>query len=358
MTHRWSGRELTLSGCYATHLGDTLCMTPLPRLLSVAYGTRVYLSDEPIHRAVFANNPYVAGFRKTRGIRLHHRLRGSGHLLQRFQRRFGLLVEGVPRPELYLSDAEIQWAIGQRKKWPVDRPTCILSTRAIAEASRYRNIDWPAIGAAWLEFCTLVQPVMSSPAVYQNEIVKPSGEHRNSWRPAEVVPGAIIYRDLALRQYISLFHVADHFCGGSSGGSHVAAAFGLPSLIVIWPEIFQTLRFPQRSRGFSEDMFLYPQHGFINMADVRSGRVNRAVLAKHISSVRSRKAAGRDTGADIASAQDACARITILPWPRRTLIRTRKGRIISLPRGSEKKEHRHPPHLIGTLERISAEKRQ
>ena len=284
--HSRSGREITLGRCYAAHLGDTLCLSPLPRLLSVAYGDRVYLSDEPIHRAVFANNPYVAGFRKAKGIRLHRRIRGSGHLLQRFQKRFGVMADGDPRPEVYLSEAERQWAIAEWRKWPANRPACILSTRMITESRRYRDIDWRATGAAWLESCTLIQPVMTSPSVYENGIAQPCRGQRENWQPEDVVPGAIVYRDLTLRQYISLFHVADHFCGGSSGGCHVAAAFGLPSLIILWREVFQTLRFPQVSVGFSHDMFLYPQHAFLGASDLLRGCVSHDVLRERVAVVR------------------------------------------------------------------------
>ena len=281
-------RDITLGRCYSGHLGDTLCLTPLPRLLRTACNIRVFISNEPCHVGVFENNPYVAGFSNSRGINLQNRIGGHGHLLERLQRRFGLQFTGEHRPEVYLTNDEKQWAITQRDRWPKDRPVCILSTQVVAEAARYQGVDWNLIGKAWMKSCTVVQPVITCSAEYQKHIAPLTQTHQQRWKPKEDVSGAIIYNNLSLRQYMSLFSVADYFCGGSSGGSHLAAAFNIPSLIVIWQSVLKKMRFPVASIGFAPEIFLYPQHCFVAAEDLRRGTANSFLLDEHITKVRSR----------------------------------------------------------------------
>ncbi len=325
----WRPRCITLGRCYIAHLGDTLCLTPLPRLLRTVYGVDVFLTDEPIHLRVFRNNPYVTGFRGGDGIRMERRIGGRGHLLQRFQKLFGLACSGDPRPEIYLTDAEKHWASGQRAAWPGDRPVCLFSPRVVAEAGHYQGVDWQAIGRAWAESCTVVQPVLTRPDSYVGQVAGLCDDQNRTWRAETVTPGAVVYKDLPLRKYLALFSVADCFCGGNSGGSHVAAAFGLPSLIVVWRALLTDLRFPARSRTFSPTVFLYPQHDFIAADTVQCDRLDRAALIGRIAAVRRRPlrrdlpSAGAETGAFPAA--------RVLRRPRRSWVRTPKGRLLCLP---------------------------
>ena len=60
---------------------------------------------------------------------------------------------------------------------------------------------------------------------------------------------------------------ADRFVGGTSGGSHVAAAFDVPALVIAWRSILDHLRFPVSGQGVVA-AFLYPQQWFIAAEDV------------------------------------------------------------------------------------------
>lgn len=364
-------REVTLGCCYAWHLGDQLCLTPLPRLLNLVYGTRVYVTDAPVNRVAFAHNPYVAGFREGHGLRVDRVARGSGHLIHRLQGAFGLRVDGVPRPEIYLSEEEHQWAARERARWPEDQPVCIMSTRAVSDGARYRDVDWAAVGEAWMRFCTVVQPVMTRPPVYRNENVDRSEGRRAGWRAERVVPGAVVYENLGIRQYMALFSVADYFCGATSGGSHVAAAFGLPSLIVVWRALLHEWRFP-RSRLKVKKMFLYPQHDFIAAEDLSDGSLDHEGLDAAVGAVREHPPAlpiGREdplAGVSVVLRADQClssddrralARpcrndragghsrtvpgVHLVARSSRRLFRTRKGRIICVP-GKLPRAARHP----------------
>lgn len=66
------------------HLGDCLCVTPVPRLLHSHRGVRVYVPDVPNSRAVFTNNPYVRGFAGG-GIPVFAQARGNGRWIQPIQ---------------------------------------------------------------------------------------------------------------------------------------------------------------------------------------------------------------------------------------------------------------------------------
>jgi len=113
--------EFTIGPLYAAHLGDALCLTPLPRLLTAHRCARVYVQAEHSHRIVFANSPFVAGFRPDGGMRMDALVGQRGHVIQRLQRRFRLRVDGCPRPEVYLSDSEVTWACGNRDQSPMAR---------------------------------------------------------------------------------------------------------------------------------------------------------------------------------------------------------------------------------------------
>ena len=64
-----------------------------------------------------------------------------------------------------------------------------------------------------------------------------------------------------------LIAAADRFVGGTSGGSHVAAAFDVPALVIAWRSILDHLHFPVSGQGVVA-AFLYPQQWFIAAEDV------------------------------------------------------------------------------------------
>jgi hypothetical protein len=229
----------------AAHLGDTLCTSPLPRLLRQRLDRPIYVTDHPMTRAVFAGNPHVSGFAGRETIALNNRMIGSGHVLQRLAQGLELPVEPMPRPEICLTDAEREWAAGERRRWPADRPVCVLSTGAETDKANLERVDWAAVARVLCREFTVVQPVLAEPPI----------------------PGAVPYSQLPLRQYMALIAAADCFVGGTSGGSHVAAAFGVPSLIVAWRSLLDHLRFPVSGLGVVA-AFCYPQHWFIAAEDL------------------------------------------------------------------------------------------
>ena len=212
----------------AAHLGDTLCTSPLPRLLRQRLNRPIYVVDHPVARAVFDANPHVSGFAGGETIALNSRMIGNGHVLQRLAQGLELPVEPAPRPEIYLTEEETKWAAGERHRWPAGRPACVLSTAAQTDRGNLERVDWEAVARVLCRELTVVQPVLAE-------------------RPE---PGTVPYFRLPVRRYMALVAAADCFVGGTSGGSHVAAAFGVPSVIVAWRSLLDHL---DQKRGHSSN---------------------------------------------------------------------------------------------------------
>jgi hypothetical protein len=195
-----------------------------------------------------------------------------------------LPVDPVPRPEVYLSAEEVAWSAEQRRSWPNSRPVCILSTRVVTELKNYNYalVDWSAVARAWGDHCTVVQPLMTSRPHYENQIGNPYTELWSTEKPAA---GAVVYRNLTSRHYMSLFSVADYYCGGPSGGSHVAAAFGLPSLVVIGQRLALAMGRPACEHGLSVVKFVYPQHRFIVADRIEKNHTDEGYLRAAIEAV-------------------------------------------------------------------------
>jgi hypothetical protein len=257
----------------ASHLGDALCTTPIARELAHRR-LRVWVTDHPSTRIAYANNPHIVGLCAKRGTRLHRKLRGDGHVIQRLQRGFGLPIDARPKPDIFLADPLQRWARQQRSQWPADRPVCLISTRAITDGGYFHDVDWQAIGAAWARRATLVQPILTSPELYTRQIARLPHRVREPWQAEPIIPGAVVYRDLPVERYLALFSVVDAFCGPLSGGSHAAAAFERPALIVIWPQLMLRVRFPVKTHGLVAETFIYPQHTCLSTAAVQRGQVD------------------------------------------------------------------------------------
>lgn len=233
-------------GCFANvHLGDVLCTSALPRLLTLYQDVKIFVMRHKHTMAVFKNNPYVCGFSRRLTISLNECATGNGHIIQRFLQAFGLPCEAIPKPEIYLSDEEKEWANCQRRRWHQDRPVCVLNSGAVTDLWNLCRINWTRIVEILARRFVVVQVALKEPHI----------------------PGAILYRGLSARRYMSLISAADCFLGGTSSGSHIAAAFDIPSAIIIWRDLQRHLRFPVSGHGFKAS-FLYPQHWFIAAEDI------------------------------------------------------------------------------------------
>lgn len=315
--------EVTLALYGAPHLGDALCATSLPRLLTTRRRWGVYMNKHQRSIAsAFANNPYVCGFVEGWTVDPFTRLRGTGHVIQRLQQAFGLPVQRTPKPEVYLSEEELAWARQQRSTWPSDRPACIFSVRVLTDTGSFdfSKVNWAALAKQWSRYCTIIQPVLTQPKLYQEQVSPLPHVVANTWEPEPILPDAVVYRDLSVRQYLSLFAVADYFCGGTSGGSHAAAAFDLPALIVVWRDLLRRLRFPCRDPHLSPGIFIYPQHRHIEAERVCLPHADHGEIERAIGEVIDGKA------------ENAIGRY---PLAGRTLIvRNPRGALRRLPRSS------------------------
>jgi hypothetical protein len=236
-------------------------------------------------------------------------------------------------PEVHLSVGERRWAVEQRARWPGDRPVCILSTRCVTEGARYQEVDWQMVAQAWQQSCLVVQPILTRPPALQDGPTCDLGPSPSSWGPESVSPGVVIFRDLSCRQYLALLSVADFFCGGLSGGAHGAAAFGVPSLILVWRHLLEGLRFPVSTRASPTKAFLYPQHDYLATEDVPLGRANASLLQMAVAStmVRTRRCCDQPGyGAELAGRPPGIRELSVPSGGR--LARTTRGRLLRLPR--------------------------
>jgi len=153
----------------------------------------------------------------------------------------------VSESEPAFDDRERDWAAEQRQGWPAGRPLCVLSTGALTNRTNAERVDWSAVVRMLSRDFTVVQAVVSEPAA----------------------TGAIVLQGLSIRQYMALIASADCFVGATTGGSHVAAAFDVPSVVVAWRSLLDHLQFPVSGLGF-DATFLYPQQWFTAAEDLSS----------------------------------------------------------------------------------------
>ena len=248
-----------------SHLGDVICTTTLPRKIFQTHHKMVHVVHHSSTVGAFANNPYVAGFRNEGYMSLSGKMAGPGHIIQKLERGMGVPVDPVPKPELYFSDEELQWAWEQRSQWPRDKPVCILSTGAFTDSAvePYSQLAWNLMAGVLGKWFTIVQPLLTSLDHYASETVVNDVLARG-WEPDEAVEGAITYLNLPLRRYMVLFAVADAHCGPTAGGPHIAAAVGIPALIVLNRIAHpQNVVFPLPQGGMIMESFLYAQHRFV-----------------------------------------------------------------------------------------------
>jgi len=83
-----------------------------------------------------------------------------------------------------------------------------------------------------------------------------------------------------------------------SGGSHAAAAFDVPSLVIAWRPLLDRLRFPVSGLGVVA-AFLYPQHWFAAADDLTADHFREARLRDPLRDMSRHGRSGRPT--DIAN---------------------------------------------------------
>lgn len=219
---------------------------------------------------VFANNPFVAAFTDDGGILPDEIARGHGHAVQRVVQGLELPLDPRPKPELFCSAAEVCWVTGHRNSWNSTKPICVLSTSAITDRDIVAGVDWQRVVDILGVRFTVVQPVLQEC----------------------VLDSVIPCRNLTVRQFIALISIADAFCGGSSGGAHVAAAFDIPSLIVTARASLN--RFQTPYCGSNTMMaFLYPQHWLVATEDIGPGRFIESLLEQKLSALMAHGKPGR-----------------------------------------------------------------
>jgi hypothetical protein len=108
------------------------------------------------------------------------------------------------------------------------------------------------------------------------------------------VPGTRVLKDLTLRQYMALIASADAFVGATSGGSHVAAAFDVPAMVMGWQSLLDPLRFPVTGLSLVH-AFLYPQQWHMAAEEMTIASFREQCVERRIEEMLARGRRGRET---------------------------------------------------------------
>lgn len=247
-----------------SHLGDVVCTSHLVRLLTVERGCRVFSVRHRTQYKVFENNPYLAGYRNENRIGLSEVLRGPGNITQQVARAFGFAPDPFPRGEIYLSDAEQRWAWALRASLPRNRPVAVLCAGSVTDNCGIpsRSFGWQSIVDSLASRFTVIQLAVTRMDCLE-EVMRPSPPQAAAWRPDAILDNCIVLENLPVRRFFATFAVAGLYAGTNAGGAHVAAAFSVPSIIVVGARQYRNLlRFPNRKHGESGS-FLYPHNTFV-----------------------------------------------------------------------------------------------
>lgn len=259
--------EIVLGFLGRSHLGDVVCMSRLVRLLTTAYRCRVLVVRHRSVYTVLENNPFLAGYRNEARIPLSQCARGTGHMIQKLERSFGLEVDPFPRGEIYLSHEELQWAWKMRAVFPRRRPLALVSVSSITDNRIAPTADskWQRWVHALTREFTVVQLALTDIRRLE-ETVRLHEINKETWRPGPILDDCLVLENLSTREFFAMFAVADLYLGPNSGGAHVAAAFHVPSIIVLSERQYgRSPSFPDRVEGsrWRHESFLYPYHWFL-----------------------------------------------------------------------------------------------
>lgn len=278
----WRGEDIVLGSFSISHLGDTVVTSTLPRRCKEMGAGRVFVMPGKTAERVFANNPYVDGFRREGAIKLL-RMKGTGHNLNRVEAFFGLSTDIEPRGELYLDQAERDWALRKRLKWDSNKPVIILSPDTITRRASCQFKAWPMqhFVDVLSQHATVVYPPITK-RQYLND-AKMLNRDRSRWEDAPPLTGCAELHNLTMRQYIALFSVADGYFGSHAGGSHLAAAFNLQSVVFVpGMEKFE-FPYPNQTpylKGTHVQLghWIYPQHHLAHYEPASSAEKHRHLV--------------------------------------------------------------------------------
>lgn len=99
-------------GTKSLALGDALLLTSLPRKLKAAYpDLKIYTYPLGFNPVAFEGNPFIDGIQYLPKALYGDDINaGSGHLITTKERALGLALSPQPRPEIYLSQSELERA--------------------------------------------------------------------------------------------------------------------------------------------------------------------------------------------------------------------------------------------------------
>ncbi len=242
-------------------LGDPLILSTLPTKIRAIYPhIKVYTYPRGFNRAVFFNHPHVEGvqYAPKQVFGDDCNAPGSGHLIQIKEQWFGLSVSPNPRPEIYLSAAETQWAqryIQARRQSPRKR-LCVIHPWGKTRSKVASSDFWSKVidqNQDRFEFWQLgIQGHLPIAGCQEHFLLPTPFRHA--------------------RKLFALVSQADVFVGVDSGPMHVARAFQLPSLILLDHEEENS-----PSPAMDKGTFLYRENRHFRVNGISSHQVLQEV---------------------------------------------------------------------------------
>ena len=228
-------------------IGDALMLSTLPRKLKTRYPNikRILTFPRGFNPVVFWNNPYVDGISY-----LPEKLfgddccEGGGHVIQVKDQYFDIRENGLPRPEIYLTDREKLWGENFLKNLTSPERAALPLLIIHPFGHNFPKVLAPEV---WGKFTSLIRDHF--------RIIQVGVEGQRAIPGCDLNFLAPKKRQVA-RQLFALLKNASLFIGVDSGPMHIARAYGVRSLIVTDGTAPADI-FARRKRG---PYYLYGNH--------------------------------------------------------------------------------------------------
>ena len=178
-----------------------------------------------------------------------------------------MTLDPFPRPEVYLSDKEFEWAVGIRSMLPRNQPVALVCSNSVTDncVARTGELAWQEWVNILAKRFTIVHLAVTRLSVIE-EAVRLHPRHRDAWRPEQILDNCFVLENLPTRRFFAAFSIGDFFFGPNSAGSHLAAAFDIPSLVVLNSAQYADFpTFPDviHKNHWKHESFLYPYQSFL-----------------------------------------------------------------------------------------------
>ncbi len=239
-------------------LGEVFCLSRLPRELKARFPESTVEAYLPCLREVFLNNPYVdtvrndplpEGYSLPPIVPVERRFAASpvGTRICRHCFQCGILPE-EESPDVFLTENELNKAREKAESLDIRKPFAIVEPEPLQQGleklEEVLKHTLPGMQIIWFSDASSWETDESSSRRKPLRSSFPGWRNRLRFRP-----GQPAYKT---RLLMSIFSLSSFFVGGTGVGMHLAAAFEIPSLIVL-----------EEGANAERNQFLYSQQAHL-----------------------------------------------------------------------------------------------